>query len=175
MDCPEPMSQGDEEVCPKCSLRWGKDETRPVCMKQRLASKKAEMISPPVESKIGKRFLVFGGYVTGNNGVYVTAQKLPALYGVDPSECVFYRDGMRESDYKELMHLGPLSLGGYAEFLARAKVEQFHDYVKQKALREHNSRRTEGRHLVPTHDKRIAMYEARWPEFPAAYKRWTER
>lgn len=175
--CPEPMSQGDEEVCSKCALRWGKGETRPVCMRQRLA-RKAHPETISKEPTTGKRFLAFGGYVNSQSDGdkhYIPAQKIPELYGVDPAECIFYREGMREADYRELMHLGPLSLGGYKEFLERAMVEQFHDYIKQKKLRDHNANRREGPHLVPIIDKRIAMYEARWPNFPGAFKVWSER
>jgi len=180
MDCPEPMRQGDEETCPKCPARWGVGEDRPGCMRSKLSllreRKMPETISK--EPTTGKRFLVFGGNVTSQSDGqdhYVPAQKIPALYGVAEAECVFYRDGMRESDYRELMHLGPFSLDNYREFLDRAKVEQFHDYVKQRKLRDRNAHRPEGRHLVPTHDKRIAMYEKRWPEFRAAFERWEAR
>lgn len=133
---------------------------------------------------MAKRFRLHPGQVRSlSDGEYhfVDGAKLAALYGLDPAECVIVTDGPLSGNVDpSLIPLHPLRDGRYKEHLQELKLGDFRRYVKaRKLLIYHESgaspySRSVQATFAERQRKSVAWHEKHWPDFPAAYKRYTE-
>jgi hypothetical protein len=138
-----------------------------------------------------KRFILHPGYVRSTSDGqehYISAGQLARLYGVDQEECVIYsehskfRNPMdRDPELRNLMPLFPRQDGKYKEHMEQQKIADFHAYVRSRKLFEYHDSgaspkpRAMQKALAERLSMSISWHELHWPDFPAAYERYTKR